>query len=238
MDSVLRAPVLARGSRGTWEDRPVVPTDIHDFFTASAGVAGALIGLLFVAMSVSAERLARTGSASQLHRIRAQAALIAFINALAVSLFALLPGEKIGVTTLSVSVVGLVFVLASLLSLVRLRQVRSATVRDGVFFAGLVVIFVVQMLSALSIEGNPHDANSVTTIAILVIVCFLVGIARAWEAIGGPSIGITQEVVALVRGGDPSDAPAEAPAPETPVAGDATPRGDVSETPRGDVSEP
>jgi hypothetical protein len=180
------------------EDRAVVPADIHDFFVASAGVAGALIGLLFVAISVAADRLA-TESAGQLHRIRAYAALVAFTNALAVSLFAMIPGEQIGTTALVVAIVGLLFVAAALISLIRLRQVRWSAGRDALFLVGLAVVLVFELLAGIDVIGNPRDSGSVNEIAILVSVCFLIGIARAWELIGGPSIGITHEVVALVR---------------------------------------
>lgn len=175
----------------------MVPESIHDFFAASGSVAGALIGLLFVAISVAAERLAR--QEAQIHRIRAVAALTAFTNALTVSLFALIPGHKIGWAAVVTACFGLVFVMAALMSLIRLHQVRRAVLRDALFLLGLVVTFVVQLFEGAEVLAQPGDSGSVNTIASLMIVCFLIGIARAWELIGGPSIGIGHEVTALVR---------------------------------------
>jgi hypothetical protein len=202
---------------------------MNDFFTASASVAGALIGLLFVAISVAAGRLS-ADSDGQVHRIRAVAALTAFTNSLSVSLFSLIPGHKIGPTAISVAAVGLTFVLASLLSLIRLRrQVRWTTVRDALFLIGLAFTFVIQLLDGIDVTAHPGNSGDVDTIAILVVICFLLGIGRSWELIGGPSIGIRKEVAAMVRAHqDSADEPHEAPAaPAAPVPPDATTTGET-----------
>jgi hypothetical protein len=178
----------------------VVPESIHDYFLATASVAGALIGLLFVAISVSADRLAEAREGTQVHRIRASAALTAFINALLVSLLALIPGHKIGPTSVAVAIVGLLFVVAALLSLIRLRQTRVRTLREAAFLVGLVVTFVIQLIQGIDISLHPADSGAVNTIAILVALSFLAGIDRAWELVGGPSFGISRELVALLRG--------------------------------------
>ena len=178
----------------------------HDFFAAAAAVVGALIGLLFVAISVSQGRLAEQGG-SQSHRIRASAALTVFTNALTVSMFALIPGLHLGWPALITAVLGEIFVFASLLSLWRLREEQPGQYRESLFLIGIAIVFAFQLVAGIELINHPESVGDVRTVAILVVVCALGGIARSWELIGAPSFGIMHEVTALVRGhnSEPAD---------------------------------
>ena len=176
----------------------MTPESLHDFFIACAGVGGTLIGLLFVAISVEHERLT-AADANQLHRVRASAALTSFTNAFAISLFALVPNVGLAWPAFAVSLGGLFFVAASLLSLMRVRRLQHVAPRETLFLVGLVTVFVFQLDSAVRLISRANNVGAARDIAIVVVACFLVGVARSWELIGGPSIGLGGEVTALVR---------------------------------------
>jgi hypothetical protein len=192
------------------EDEAVTPADLHDFFLAAAGVAGALVGLLFVAISVSQDRLARE-AVSQLHRLRAAAALTAFTNALWISLFALIPGTKLAIAAVAAAGVGLGYELAALLSLARGRDRSLRRLREAGFLVALAVVFTVQLIEGVALLRTTTDAGAARTIAVLVVVCFLIGVARAWELIGGPSFGILHELGSLFRERRSAERPASPP---------------------------
>jgi hypothetical protein len=170
----------------------------HDFFAAAAAVVGALIGLLFVAISVSQERLAEHGGA-QSHRIRAAGALTFFTNALTISLFALIPGIHLGWPAVITAVLGEIFVCASALSLYRLRREQPRGFRETLFLVGFAVAFAYQVVTGIKLTGDPENVGDVRALAILVIAFSLGGIARSWELIGGPSIGLRSEFVTNIR---------------------------------------
>ncbi len=170
----------------------------HDFFAAASAVVGALIGLLFVAISVSQNRLSEEGG-RQSHRIRASAALTVFTNALTVSMFGLIPGIHLGWPALIAGALGEFFVGASLLSLFRLRRDQPGQARDSLFLAGFAIVFGVQIATGIALTGDGENVGDIRTIAILVVVCALGGIARSWELIGGPDIGLRSEVARTVR---------------------------------------
>jgi hypothetical protein len=142
--------------------------------------------------------------------------LTAFSNALAVSLLALIPGVNLGWAALSVGVLGALFVLGALLSMLRLGLRRPGDLRSALFLVGLIVVLVFQLRSGIELLHHHRNHDAFETISILVVSCFVIGISRSWELIGGPSIGLAHELFTFGRahtgrgasaGGDQGDRP-------------------------------
>ncbi len=86
----------------------MVTSNFGEFFVVIGESAATLIGLLFVAVTVTKGQ--NKGGSLEIVEFRAAASLIAFTNALVVSLFGLVPGNNIGYPALIMGVIGVFFV--------------------------------------------------------------------------------------------------------------------------------
>lgn len=176
----------------------MVPADFRSFFVASAGVAGALIGLLFVALSVAPEW--EEGDIE--HRIdsdvRAGVAFVALVDALLVSLFALIPGNDLAKPTMVVAGAAAVVCIGFGVLLARSGVVFRLR-RKLILIGAQTLVLLGQLLTASVLLVRPHSVSSVRALATYVVVLFLVGIFRAWQLIGARDIGLVTLVAEAIR---------------------------------------
>jgi hypothetical protein len=180
----------------------VIPAEYHDFFLAEAGASAALIGLLFVAVSVASDRVVGTG-AEIVEQARASSALTAFIIPLALSLVALLPGAHLGIPAVIVSFAGLLFVAATIRRYFSVAKGRRENPRGLIGLIGFT--FVIAVIFAYGIVGivNPDSPDATSTIATATIASILLGVDRAWALIGGHGRGRGTAIRDLLKGEDP-----------------------------------
>lgn len=196
-----------------------------ELFAAIAASAGALTGLLFVAISV-APRRAPVSGLPIIQQVRAAAALLAFTNALAVSLFGLVPGTNVGYPAAVLGVIGILFTAAGIRSI----MTSPATLhqqRWGQFglITLLLLIFGVELACGIAVIVGPHRSEPVQLIGYALVTSLLVGIARAWELVGGVDTGIIASIAVLTGrapGPPGTDGVAAPGAADITEAGDAT----------------
>src|SRR4051794_7278025 len=131
-----------------------------DFLEAVAAAGGALTGLLFVALSVSPSRAAAT-TPEVIRQVRAAAALLAFVNPLAVALFGLVPDVNLGWPALVLGVIGIAFTAAALRSILSSAQTRGWRTRQLSLLGTLLVIFGGQLICGLILVTRPAGSASV-----------------------------------------------------------------------------
>lgn len=190
---------------------------------AIAASAGSLTGLLFVALSVTRRPDGQEGLAV-IQQVRAAAALLAFVNALAVSLFGLVPGTNIGYPAAVLGVIGLFFTAASLRTILSSRATAGLRLGQTGLVVLLLLIFGTELGYGIAALIRPDSRHLVENISYALVTSVLVGIARAWELVGDRDTGILASIAVLARH-DPAPRPPVPPAvPAAPAERD-TPGG-------------
>jgi hypothetical protein len=174
----------------------VVPSSFADYFLAMAGAGAALLGLLFVAVSVAPERTFGR-AASVEHEAVASSAFTALANAFFVSAAALLPGASIGPVALVLSVAGLFSTAYLAARTVPAGFRRTRSIRRGrrlvsllVTLLGSVAVYGAELRTAFGLASDPTDPGLVSGLARLVLFVYGLALVRAWELLGAPRFGL------------------------------------------------
>lgn len=158
----------------------MVPDSFTAYFTATASAAGALIGLLFVAISLRPDSVFGE-KASARGRALAGSSFTGLVNGFFLSLTALIPGTNLGVSAAILAV----FALTATLKLQ--KQVGGSQPRLLLTLLA-VVTFLAQLGEGIGLIASPHKSGLVTNLAWVTITSLAVALMRAWLLMQGRHI--------------------------------------------------
>jgi hypothetical protein len=196
----------------------VITSTTREFLIALVGAAASLTGLLFVAISV-APRDGTDGGPLVIRQIRAAAALLAFVNCLAVALFGLQPGISIRYPAVVLGVTGIFFTAAATRTI--LSSPTTVGQRRGQLslLNLLLLIFGTELVCGIILLGDSRSPTALDVLCGALVCSLLVGIARAWELVGDRNVGVFTSIGLLTQ---KANLPGSA---STPATGDDDSRG-------------
>lgn len=201
----------------------MVTGDYQNLFVVIATSAATLIGLLFVAMSVSGGRARRHPQV--IRDFRAAAALYAFTNAFTVSMFGLVPRSNIGYPAAIVAFTGLVFTAAGLRTTLSVPTDGKRPGGPFILIVGLVVVLGFQLFYGIELISDAHHHSVESNIGDILIASLLIGIGRSWELVGDRDTGLFSSLGVLF-GHDPTGPGRADRADDPDDEGDRAGRGD------------
>ena len=127
--------------------------DFRELFVVIAESAATLIGLLFVAVTVVRGRSEE--QSKEIGEFRAAASLLAFTNALVVSLYGLVPGNGFGYPAFIMGVVGIFFAAAGVRTTLAQPPDQQRRWHQLLLILGLLAVFGFQIVYGLRLINHP-----------------------------------------------------------------------------------
>ncbi|MGO8947158.1 MAG: hypothetical protein ACLQUY_05750 [Ktedonobacterales bacterium] len=179
----------------------MVPVSFHDFFATSAGAGAALVGLLFVAVSIAPELTVKR-TAPVKRQVVATSTFTAMLNAFFISLVALLPGVNLGIIVLILG--AFAFANSMMLGWYLLRQrqrsgkssKRSAMPSFILILVGLG-LYGYELYQGFGLLVPPNDTGIVRVLASIIVAVYGLGLTRAWELLGAQRYNLLSYISVL-----------------------------------------
>ncbi len=189
-----------------------MPAEYQTFFVASTQASAALIGLLFVSISIAPQRVFG-GTAEALRQAQAQSAFTALANIFFISFASLIPGVAIGIVVTGIAAVALLQTL-SLLSLARSWRAERVLRRSVLLFVGSLAIYGGEISLGITLWRQPHALGALSGLLEILLGGYAIGLGRAWELLGAPRSGAIRTTLQAIfgrRGAAAGEKPTTAP---------------------------
>ena len=147
------------------------------YFAAAATGAAALIGLLFVAVSVRDETIFGPKAAPGGEPL-AITAFTGLVNTFVVSLLALVPGTNIGFAAAVMAVI-------SLTGIVRLHRRLHMPRQQAVAFPITLLAYATQLGYGVALLAQPRHPGFVGDLAFITFSTLIISLQRAWALLKG-----------------------------------------------------
>ena len=167
----------------------MLPPAFVNFFVASTSAGAALVGLLFVAISIAPEHTVMVGAPLARQAVAANA-FSSLLNAFFISLGALIPTANVGWVTLVMSLTGASSSLTLGWNLLRHRQRWQNVLRNMLLLIGSLIVYGYEFYYAVDLIKTPQDVGAVLVLTELLIAVYALGLIRAWELLGARRFGL------------------------------------------------
>jgi len=154
----------------------MVPGVYDAYFATLATAAAALIGLLFVAVSVRDDTIFGPNAMPGGEAL-AITAFTGLVNSFVVSLLGLIPKVNIGEPAVIMAVI-------SIVAIVRLQR-RLRTGRNPLVLAITLLVYAAQFGFGVLLLVDSHDSDQLINLSIIVSVTLIVSLQRAWSLLKG-----------------------------------------------------
>src|SRR5438270_3920757 len=139
----------------------MIPPAFTNFFIASTSAGAALVGLLFVAISIAPEHTVMAGAPVERQAV-ATSAFTSLVNAFFISLGALIPGSNnFGWITLIMGLTGVSSSLSMGWNLLRHRPRQQSVLRNLVLLVGSLIVYGYELYFGFDLIKNPQDTAAV-----------------------------------------------------------------------------